>query len=56
MEDAIVESIRENRHAAEEKIATEKVDMKKLTFQEKVSKMTEIKRLQQEVQALQDRE
>ena len=46
MEDATVESIRVNRHASEEKVSMEKVDMKKLSFQEKVAKMTKIKQLQ----------
>ena len=56
MEDKVVENIRENRCAAEEKIVIEKAGMKKLAFQEKISKMTEIKHLQHEVQALRDRE
>ena len=42
------ENIRENMHKAEEKIAAEKAGMKKLSFQEKVTKMNEIKQLQQE--------
>ena len=46
MEDATIERIRPNMHATEEKITTEKAYMKNLAFQEKVAKMTEIKRLQ----------
>ena len=52
MEDTNAENIRVNRRVAEDKITTKKVDMNKLAFQEKVAKMTEIKQLQQEVQAL----
>ena len=50
MEGATIESIRENRHVAEETITAEKEDMKKL------AKMNEIKRLHQEFEALQDRD
>ena len=43
-------------HKAKEKITAEKAEMKKLSFQEKVTKMVEVKQLQQEVQALCDQE
>ena len=45
MEEVTVERIRVSRHTAEEKITVEKADMKKLAFQEKVAKMSKIKKL-----------
>ena len=46
MEDVTIEIIRVRRRVAEEKIIVEKSNMKKLPFNKKVAKMTEIKRLQ----------
>ena len=43
LEDATAENIRENMHKANDKIGVEKVEMKKLLFPEKVTKMTKIK-------------
>ena len=40
------EKKRENVHKDEDKIIAEKAEMKKMSFQEKVTKMTEIKQLQ----------
>ena len=42
-------NIRVNRCITKEKIATKNAGMNRLAFQEKMAKMTEIKRLQQEV-------
>ena len=43
MEDATAENIRENMRKVTEKIIVEKEEMKKLSFQEKVTKMIEIR-------------
>ena len=56
LKDATTESIREKIIKAEDEIAVGKAEMKKLPFQEKVTKMTEVKQLQKEVQALRDQE
>ena len=56
LEDETEEKIRENVCKAKEKVAAEKVEMNKLSFQEKVTKMAEIKQLQQEFQDLCEQE
>ena len=56
LEDATIGNIRENVHKAKDKIIVVKEEMKKIPFQEKVSKMAEIKQLQQELQALHEQE
>ena len=42
LEDTTAKNIKENMRKDDEKIAAEKVEMKKLPFQEKVTKMAEI--------------
>ena len=56
LEDDIVEKIREDAWKANEKIIVVKTEMKKFPLKDKVTKMAEIKQLQQEVQALCDQE
>ena len=49
LEDETREKIKENAQKADEKIIATRVEMKKLSFKEKVTKMVEIKQLQHEV-------
>ena len=48
LEDATVEMIRASMRKSDKKISVAKAKMKKFSFQEKVTKMAEIKQLQQE--------
>ena len=56
MEDETGEKIKVDAQQADHKITTGKAEMKKLSLQENVTKMAKIKQLQQEAQALCDRE
>ena len=55
-EDDIGQKIKVDAHQVNQKITIVKEEMKKLSLQENVTKMDEMKQLQQEAQAIHDRE
>ena len=54
LEDETREKIKESGRQVDEKITRAKLEMKKLSLKERVTKIVEIKQLQQEFQALSD--